>query len=173
MEKYEFMTSLLTFYMKAEVSQERNFVNLKVPNEILGIIPLGARKHSIPVNQIAEIDTSFKLNLKEFLVGIIIAFLGMALMTESILAGFILFLIGVANVIDAFEVILRFSTTSGVIHVIPVLIFDKAKAEEAANSIRRIVAARLDDTNVRDANAALGDRLVDAIGTLKNDNNNK
>ena len=44
MQKIEFMTSLLTFYLKGEISTEQNFLTLKVPNTILTLIPLGRKK---------------------------------------------------------------------------------------------------------------------------------
>ena len=44
MQPIQYMTSLLTFYLKGEIRQEQNFVNLKKPNTILSLIPLGAKK---------------------------------------------------------------------------------------------------------------------------------
>ncbi len=34
MEPIEYMTSLLTFYLKGEIKSEQNFINFKVPNTI-------------------------------------------------------------------------------------------------------------------------------------------
>lgn len=60
MEPIEYMTSLLTFYLKGEIKSEQNFINFKVPNTILGLIPLGARTSKLPVNQIASVSTIHK-----------------------------------------------------------------------------------------------------------------
>ena len=43
MQKIEFTTSLLTFYLKGSIEGNEHFINFKVPNTILGMIPLGAR----------------------------------------------------------------------------------------------------------------------------------
>ena len=77
METISFMTSLLTFYLKGEIKQEQNFIRFKVPNTILTFIPLGSVKETVPINQISSVGTSFKLLFKSFLVGVILAFIGL------------------------------------------------------------------------------------------------
>ena len=43
MTSIKYMTSLLTFYLKGEIRTEKNFIQFKTPNTILGLIPLGAK----------------------------------------------------------------------------------------------------------------------------------
>ena len=68
MQPIQYMSSLLTFYLKGEIRQEQNFVNLKRPNTILSLIPLGAKKDSIPVNQLSSVESNFKLHFGSFLI---------------------------------------------------------------------------------------------------------
>ena len=68
MRSIQFMTSLLTFYLKGEISQDDKFIKMKKPNTILALIPLGAKKESVPVSQLASVDSNFKLHLKSLLV---------------------------------------------------------------------------------------------------------
>lgn len=164
MQPIQYMTSLLTFYLKGEIRQEQNFVNLKKPNTILGLIPLGAKKDSVPVSQLASVESNFKLRFGSLLVGALIAVFGLLLGFASIdpamlLFGLLLFLVGVNKVITAFETILTIKTTAGDVKDIAFLIFEKAKAEEAEKQIRQIISDRLDDTN----NRVQTDRIVDAI----------
>lgn len=159
MQPIKYMTSLLTFYLKGEIRQEQNFVNLKKPNTILSLIPLGSKKDSIPVSQLSSVESNFKLHFGSLLLGAIIAIVGLCLLSESFLFALILMLVGANKAITAFETILTIKTTAGDVKEISFLIFDKAKAEEAERQIRQIISDRLDDTN----NRAQTDRIVDAI----------
>lgn len=159
MQPIQYMTSLLTFYLKGEIRQEQNFVNLRKPNTILKLIPLGAKKDSIPVNQLASVESNFKLHFGSLLKGLILSIVGLCLFSDLFILGLILLLIGVNMGITAFETILTIKTTAGDTKDISFLIFEKAKAELAENQIRQIISDRLDDTN----NRVQTDRIVDAI----------
>ena len=159
MQPIRYGTSLLTFYLKGEIRQEQNFVNFKKPNTILSLIPLGAKKESIPVSQLSSVESNFKLRFGSLLIGIIIAIFGLCLFSESFVAGLILLLVGVNQAITAFETILTVKTTAGDVKEISFLVFEKSKAEIAEKQIRQIISDRLDDTN----NRVQTDRIVDAI----------
>lgn len=159
MQPIKYMTSLLTFYLKGEIRQEQNFVNLKKPNTILSLIPLGAKKDSIPVSQLASVESNFKLHFGSLLLGAIIAIVGLCMISESFVAAMLLTVVGANKAIAAFETILSIKTTAGDVKNISFLIFDKEKADEAESQIRQIISDRLDDTN----NRVQTDRIVDAI----------
>lgn len=149
MEKITFMTSLLTFYLKGEISAAQNFLMLKRPNTIFTLIPLGAKKFNVPINQISMVGTNFKLLVKSFLTGIIEIIAAFVLFSSSVLLALILLIIGALTVINSFQTELVISTTSGTNFALFFLIFEKAKAEAAANAINYMIGSRLDDTNVR------------------------
>ena len=159
MQPIKYMTSLLTFYLKGEICQEQNFVNLKKPNTILSLIPLGAKKDSIPVSQLASVESNFKLHFGAVVIGAVITIFGLCFMSESFLLALILMLVGANKVIASFETVLTIKTTAGDIKDISFLIFEKAKADMAEKQIRQIISERLDDTN----NRMQTDRIVDAI----------
>ena len=159
MQPIQYMTSLLTFYLKGEIRQEQNFVNLKKPNTILSLIPLGAKKDSIPVSQLSSVESNFKLRFGSLLFGVIIAIIGLCMISDNFISALILMAIGVNKAITAFETILIIRTTSGSIKYISFLIFEKSKAEQAETQIRQIISDRLVDTN----NRIQTDRIVDAI----------
>lgn len=159
MQPIRYGTSLLTFYLKGEIRQEQNFVNFKKPNTILSLIPLGAKKESIPVSQLSSVESNFKLRFGSLLIGIILAIVGLCLFSESFVAGLILLLVGVNQAITAFETILTVKTTAGDVKEISFLVFEKSKAEIAEKQIRQIISDRLDDTN----NRVQTNRIVDAI----------
>lgn len=72
--KQSFITSYLTFYIKASVALEGNFIKTSNPNSILKVIPLGSTNKTIPVEQISSVNDSFRLDFKSFIWGIIISF---------------------------------------------------------------------------------------------------
>lgn len=165
MQPITYMTSLFTFYLKGEIKSEQNFISFKVPNTILGLIPLGAQTEKFTISQIASTATNTRLSLKYLLLGILLVLWGFSGLTESFLLGLILLLLGINLVV---------TTTAGQQKIISFLIFDKQKANQAAEQINAMIAGRLDDTNTRqqtnrviDANAQQTDRIIDAINSNK------
>lgn len=172
MQPITYMTSLFTFYLKGEIKSEQNFISFKVPNTILGLIPLGAQTEKFTISQIASTATNTRLSLKYLLLGILLVLWGFSGLTESFLLGLILLLLGINNVVNAFIINLVVTTTAGQQKIISFLIFDKQKANQAAEQINAMIAGRLDDTNTRqqtnrviDANAQQTDRIIDAINS--------
>lgn len=167
MQTITYMTGLLTFYLKGQITTDQNFVKIKIPNTILSLIPLGSQKHNIPVNQISNVASSFHLNFKDFIVGIIEVFIAFALFGNSVVAGIILLFIGVSTIITSFVTLINVSSTDGSDYTIPFLIFEKAKAGQVEDLINNMVAGRLNDTNNRQVTETQTNVLVDAITNNK------
>ena len=161
MEKIQFITSLLTFYMKGEITCEQNFIKLKVPNSILGLIPLGAQKENMAINQISSTESNFKVKFGKLLIGAVIAFLALSALLEfGEFFNFVILGILAANtILNAFEVNLQINMTSGQTRLICFFIFEKGKAERAEEAINSLISGRLNDTNTRQQT----DRIVEAI----------
>lgn len=164
MKPIKYVTSLWTFYLKGEISVEQNLIKFKNPNTILGLIPLGSKKETIPINQIASTQSNFIFKLKKFILGIIFAifsFFSFSLLgVEGGFIGFsIMLIIAVNFVLNAFEIVLQIKTIFGTTRTIKFFIFDKAKAQSAENQINAMIAQRLDDTNIRKQT----DKIVYAI----------
>ena len=119
MNTITYMTGLLTFYLKGEISTDQNFLKLKLPNTILALIPLGAKKDNIPVQQVASVSSNFKLNLKRFLIGILICLFAFCCFSDTIIGGIILLLWGASTVITSFATELHVATTAGIQYIIP------------------------------------------------------
>ena len=159
MEPIRYITSLLTFYLKGEISTDQNFIRFKEPNTILGLIPLGAKTQNVAINQISSTQTNMKLRLGKLIVGAIVAILGLSSLSDSFIGGLILLFLGVNIFLDAFEIDLIVNMTSGQTKAIDFYIFEKAKAQLAVERINAMISNRLDDTNNRQQT----DRIVDAI----------
>lgn len=167
MQVFKFMTSLLTFYLKCEIKVESNMAVVKTPNTILKVIPLGCRTYNMPVEQISGVNTSFSLDFKGFLIGLLVSIIGFAIVTESVICGLILFLLGICKVIAAFRTILNIEKTSGSAVTISFLIFEKKVAHDVEEALNNMISSRTDDTNVRVHTTQNTDRIIDAI---KNNN---
>jgi hypothetical protein len=167
MKTITYMTGLLTFYLKGEITAEQNFLKLKIPNTILTLIPLGAKKDNVPVNQISSVSSNFKLLFKDFVVGIIEVLIAFSLFSDSALWGLILLLVGASTIITSFKTELNISTTSSVQYIIPFLIFEKSNAEQAEQMINDIISNRLSDTNNRQVTEASTNAIVNAINAIK------
>lgn len=172
MNTVTFMTSLLTFYLKGEIRQEQHFIRLKRPNTILSFIPLGAKKDSIPIEQISSVSADFKLQFKNFLIGLLLSIIGIIMllsMSVVSLIGLVVLIIGASNVINAFQTELTIDTPSGKSWVISFLIFEKRKAVEAAEQIEQLISRRYDATDVGLHTEKQTDAIVNAISSLKKD----
>lgn len=161
MTSIKYMTSLLTFYLKGEIRAEKNFIQFKTPNTILGLIPLGAKTEKFTIDQISSTTTNFRLRLKYLILGIFWLFIALSCLSDSdtIMASLICLLFGVNNIIDAFEINLIVTTTAGKQQVIDFIIFDKNNAEMAEHGINEMISNRLNDANNRQQT----DRIVSAI----------
>ena len=135
---FQFMVSLLLFYMKGEVNIEKNMVRASFPNTIFKLIPLGKTNKTIPVNQISSIDDSFRLDVKAFILGIIAVIFGFSVLSDSVLFGILLLVYGVSTVVSSFETILVVYSTAGVPFVISFVIFEKEKALQIKAELDRI-----------------------------------
>ena len=152
MTSIKYMTSLLTFYLKGEIRTEKNFIQFKTPNTILGLIPLGAKTEKFTIDQISSTTTNFRLRLKYLIFGIFWLLIAVSCLSDSdtLAAGLICLL---------FEINLIVTTTAGKEQLIDFIIFDKSKAEMAEQEINKMISNRLDDTNNRQQT----NRIVSAI----------
>ncbi len=167
MNTITFMTGLLTFYIKGEISVEQNFLKLKLPNVILTFIPFGAEKHNIPVNQISSVASNFKLNIKELLFGILELVLALicfvSLDAFCIFLGIVLLILSASAILRGIIVVLEVDSTAGATYIVPFLVFEKNKAFQAERIINDIVTDRLNDTNSRQVVENQTNILVDAL----------
>lgn len=183
-----YSTSIFTMYMKGEISSANNYVRFVTPNTLFRIIPMGKETVNVPINQISAVAVNTRLNLISFIIGVfaIIAgiseifffFNGTVPFFGALFALAFYVVIGCALILNAQEVNLRVTTTSGRSRYICFVVLEKDRAYEAEREINALVMNRVDDTNVRvhtekataNINAAAQkntDRIVDAIKESK------
>ena len=91
---------------------EQNFLMLKNPHTLLTFIPCGAERHNLPINQIFSVSTSFRVLLKDTLVGLILTIVGFCMFTSSVFFALLLVIIGAKGVINSLQTALIVSSTS-------------------------------------------------------------
>ena len=177
MTPIRFITGILTFYLKGEINRDANFIYFKLPNTVLGFIPLGRYNEQIMVNQIASTSTSFRLVFKTLIAGLIETFLGFVLFGNPLL-GIILLLLGASTIISAFQTTVTLNLNSGEQLTVYFIIFEKKKAYQAMNMINEAIYCRMNDTNTRrvaewqtdrfqDISDRQADRIVGAINGMQ------
>ncbi|MCQ2286493.1 MAG: hypothetical protein MJZ76_06440 [Bacteroidales bacterium] len=167
MNTISYMTSILTFYIKGIISANSNFVEIKIPNTFLALIPLGAKKEKIAVNQISSVQSNFKLRFGKLVLGLFLFFVALAGFSDpdNIVLALLIFVWAVNCLLDGFEVALTLNMTSGKEKVIDFFIFEKNKAQQAEELINDVICGRMNDTNGRRQT----DRIIDAIYNKNNE----
>lgn len=157
--KQSFITSYLTFYLKASVALEGDFIKTSNPNTILKVIPLGSQNKTIPVGQLSSVDDSFRLDIKSFFWGIIFTLIGLNMLGSSFVGGLILTAYGLVTVLSSFQTLLKLNLTSGETHVISVVVFEKENLLSCKDTIEGLIQRRYNNTNVTENT----DRIIEAL----------
>lgn len=161
MESVTILTSLLFVWLKARIDFEENFIKIKNPNSILGFIPLGSKKFSVAINQIASVDSNFKLLFKNLIIGIIELIISFVCFNDSgtIIVGIILLILAISTIINSFQIHLNINTTSGQVYFISAFIFQKGKLSSIETSLNELISNRMNDTNNRKVSEAQTEAL--------------
>ena len=146
MTTIRFITGLLTFYMKGEISKDDSFIYLVMPDSILGFIPLSKTCKQLLLNQVASISTGFQLVFKDIFVGIAEMMLGMLFWQFPFIA-LLLAALGIITVIGALQTTLTVNLTSGEHIVIRIHIFEGQKVCEAHSIIYEAINNCRNNTN--------------------------
>lgn len=81
-----FSPSVVLFWLKTSVAASNMRVMYKSPNTLLGVIPLGSNTQTIPLRNIASVDTNTKFNLGSFVWGAVFLIAALAAGLALILA---------------------------------------------------------------------------------------
>lgn len=152
LDAIEFITSYITFYLKGRIEFTNDNVIAQVPNTILGVIPLGRRKRTLDVAHITSTVSNFRVDIKNLLIGAVVAFMGfdcLFVYSEGRFWYFLMALVGVLMILNALISYVAISMDSGEIVTIPLVVFERGKSDLIADNINEMLSARKYDTNVR------------------------
>lgn len=117
---------MILFWLKTSIAASSMRVQCKSPNTLLGVIPLGSSTQTIPLRNIASVDTNI------FLIA------GLACMKDSALVGILFLVLAAANLANTMSAQLDFVNQAGGRNTVKVSILKKAEA----SAKRRAAAVR-------------------------------
>mgnify|MGYP007047905767 CR=1 FL=1 len=136
-----FSPSVILFWLKTSVAASTMRVQYRSPNTLLGIIPLGSNTQTIPLRNIASVDTSTKFNLGSLIWGLVFLFVGLGCMSSAVAVGIVLILLAVANFVNVMNARLDFVNQAGGKNSITVSILEKDRLMQLAQEIQKLVFA--------------------------------
>lgn len=137
-----FSPSVVLFWLKTSVAASNMRVMYKSPNTLLGVIPLGSSTQTIPLRNIASVDTNTKFNLGSFVWGVVFLIAGLACLSDSAaLVGILFLLLAAANLANTMSAQLDFVNQAGGRNSVKVSILEKDKLMQLAQNIQRLVFA--------------------------------
>ena len=120
---------MILFWFKTSIAASSMRVQCKSPNTLLGVIPLGSSTQTIPLRNIASVDTNI------FLIA------GLACMKDSALVGILFLVLAAANLANTMNAQLDFVNQAGGRNTVKVSILKKAKLMQLAQAIQQLVFA--------------------------------
>lgn len=142
----EFAASVFLFWVKGKIAVDYRSVRITEQNTVLGLIPAGSNKQTIPLKNIsgASISTAYKVS--RFIWGAIIAIAGIALLGSSFLVGLILAVIGVIMILNGILTTLSIEK-SGTAYRLTVPFFNKADIISVQQVIEQALMTDADKTD--------------------------
>lgn len=132
-----FSPSVLLFWLKTEIGASTMRIVTRSPNTLLGLIPLGASDSAVPLNNVANVGVETKFSMKRALFGVVFLLVGFAAGG----AGYVLCLLGLSMLLNAFSATLAIQNNGGGVQVISVSVLEKGKLEALREEINQRVFA--------------------------------
>lgn len=136
-----FSPSVIIFWLKTSIAASSTRVQYRAPNTLFGLIPLGASTKTIPLRNIASVDTNTKFNLGSLVWGVVFLLIGLGCLDSSVAVALVLILVAAANLANTMSASLVFHDPSGGANTITVSILEKDKLMSLAQEIQSRVFA--------------------------------
>ena len=131
-----FSPSVIIFWLKTSIAASSTRVQYKAPNTLFGLIPLGASTKTIPLRNIASVDTNTKFNFGSLVWGVVFLLIGLGCLDSSVAVALVLILVAAANLANTMSASLVFHDPSGGANTITVSILEKDKLMKLAQEIQ-------------------------------------
>lgn len=150
-----FSPSVIIFWLKTSIAASSTRVQYKAPNTLFGLIPLGASTKTIPLRNIASVDTNTRFNLGSLVWGLIFLFVGFGMFDSNALVAIVCLLVAVANFANVMSATLTFHDPSGGANAITVSILEKDKLMSLAQEIQTRVFTDADQLRHEESREAV------------------
>lgn len=134
-----FSPSVIIFWLKTSIAASSTRIQYKAPNTLFGLIPLGASTKTIPLRNVASVDTDTKFNLGSLVWGLLFLFVGFGMFDSNAMVAIILLLIAAANLANVMSASLVFRDPSGGANAITVSVLEKDRLMGLAQEILALV----------------------------------
>ena len=131
-----FSPSVIIFWLKTSIAASSTRIQYTTPNTLFGLIPLGADTKTIPLRNVASVDTSTKFNLGSLVWGVVFLLIGLGCLDSSVAVALVLILVAAANLANTMSASLVFHDPSGGANAITVSILEKDKLMSLAQEIQ-------------------------------------
>ena len=139
-----FSPSVIIFWLKTSIAASSTRIQYTTPNTLFGLIPLGVDTKTIPLRNVASVDTSTKFNLGSLVWGVVFLLIGLGCLDSSVAVALVLILVAAANLANTMSASLVFHDPSGGANTITVSILEKDKLMSLAQEIQSRVFADAD-----------------------------
>src|SRR6266480_1966324 len=144
----QFIFSLPYFFLKTTVELTDRRLVFERPNTMLGVIPIGKQKDTVPLRNVASVGTSTRIGFVQLILGILLALVGGSQLGKPTVGSIIVLALGVLLILNAFQAKFRVTTNGGDKHFARIAATEKSKAQAFADQVNTTIAAREDGTNV-------------------------
>jgi len=144
----QFIFSLPYFFLKTTVELTDRRLVFERPNTMLGVIPIGKQKDTLPLRNVASVGTSTRIGFVQLILGILLALSGVSQLGKPTVGSIIVLALGVFLILNAFQAKFRVTTNGGDKHFARIAVTEKGKAQAFADQVNTTIAAREDGTNV-------------------------
>jgi hypothetical protein len=130
-----FSPNVLLFWLKTEIAVTTRRLLQRQPNTLFNVIPLGFKDAAFPLNNIASVGVEVKFSLRSFLCGLILDVVGLALLGKTPLIGIVLVFLGLALLATCFTAALGVTNTAGGVNYLRVSVFEKSKLQQFRDEV--------------------------------------
>ncbi len=135
-----FSPSVVIFWLKTSVAASSTRIQYKAPNTLFGLIPLGASTKTIPLRNVASVDTNTKFSVGSLVWGLVFLFAGLSAFKSSVF-GALLLLLAAANLANVMSASLVLRDPSGGANAITVSVLERDRLMSLAQEIQTLVFA--------------------------------
>ncbi|MGX6978660.1 hypothetical protein ACWN8V_05305 [Vagococcus elongatus] len=146
-KRIDFSLSLLFFWVKGFISVDSRFVKVSKGNTIMGFIPAGKDNQNIPLKNISSTMISSQYKIKAIILGVIITFISISMLSNSFFGALIMLLIGVGILGSGLQNVLIIQR-AGADYSVAVPFFEKAKLLAIQDGITEALAQDTDKTDL-------------------------
>ncbi len=132
-----FSPSVIIFWLKTSIAASSTRIQYTTPNTLFGLIPLGVDTKTIPLRNVASVDTSTKFNLGSLVWGVVFLLIGLGCLDSSVAVALVLILVAAANLANTMSAQLDFVNQAGGRNSVKVSILEKDKLMQLAQNIQR------------------------------------